>query len=182
MTDVVLLSRNRPSRPAEGLYVRSAATPLKVVLIPLLAMCLSPIRLAAQAVPSIAVGARVRVSTAVVRKLIGFVESWTPDTLVLLPEGQSTSVSIPVSDLKRIDISRGTSSRKESALRYAKRGAVISAAAGAVSLGLLHEEVSGGSSVPTAAALGAWSGGLFGGLIGALIGVGRTGEKWERIR
>jgi hypothetical protein len=84
--------------------------------------------------------------------------------------------------LTRIEISRGFLSRKESAWKYAKWGVVIGAVPGAISLGLQHEEVGGGSSVAKATALGAWFGALFGGLIGAAIGAGRRGEKWERLR
>ena len=81
-----------------------------------------------------------------------------------------------------MDVSRGQESRKRSAWSRAKWGIVIGAVPGAVSLGLQHEEVGGGSSVGKAAALGAWSGGLFGGLIGAAIGAARPPENWERVR
>jgi hypothetical protein len=43
---------------------------------------------------------------------------------------------------------------------------------------LQHDEIGeNGSSVGHAAALGAWSGGLFGGLIGAGVGAARAGEQ-----
>ena len=89
---------------------------------------------------------------------------------------------MPVATLSRIEISRGIRSRKTSAWRHGKWGAVIGAVPGAISLALQHEEVGGGASAAKAAALGAWSGGLFGGVIGAVVGALRPGENWERIR
>jgi hypothetical protein len=73
-------------------------------------------------------------------------------------------------------------SRKHSAWKRARWGAVIGAVPGAISLGLQHEHVGGGSSVAKAAALGVWSGGLFGGFVGAVVGAAHPGENWERVR
>ena len=154
---------------------------MRVTLIQLLLICLLSTQLAAQEVPGLTVGAKVRVWTTDIRKMSGRVEALTKDSIVLQPEGRA-SISIPVAVLTRVEISRGFLSRKESAWKYAKWGAVIGAVPGAISLGLQHEEVGGGSSVAKATALGAWSGALFGGLIGAAIGAGRQGEKWERLR
>ena len=89
---------------------------------------------------------------------------------------------MPVATLTSIEISRGLLSRKNSAWKRAKWGALIGAVPGAISLGLQHEEVGGGTSVAQAAALGAWSGGLFGGLVGAVVGAAHPGENWERVR
>ena len=116
------------------------------------------------------------------RKVTGRVEALTSDTLVLQPDGRTAAVSMPAAALIRIEISRGILSRKKSAWRHAKWGAVIGAVPGSLSLGLQHEQVGGGSSVAKAAALGAWSGGLFGGLVGAVVGAARPGENWERVR
>ena len=144
--------------------------------------CLFVAPLGAQAPPGVNVGARIRVSTADIRKGIGVVEAVTSDTLVFRPDDATTSVTIPIAALRRLEISRGASARKSSAWRGAKWGAAIGAGAGAISLGLQHEEVGGGSSVGEAAALGVWSGGLFGGAIGALVGAARATEQWERVR
>ena len=91
-------------------------------------------------------------------------------------------MSIPVALLTRLEISRGFMSRRESAWRHALWGAAIGAVPGAVSLGLQHEQVGGGSSAARAAVLGAWSGGLFGGLIGTVIGARHPSEKWARVQ
>ena len=143
---------------------------------------LLPVRLPAQAPPAIGVGARIRVWTPDMRKVTGRVEASTADLLVVQPDGTTASVSLPVASLSRIDISRGLPSRAHSAWTRARWGALIGAVPGAISLGLQHEQVGGGSSAARAAALGAWSGGLFGGLIGAVVGAARPGEDWERVR
>ena len=155
---------------------------MRATLILSVIVCLLHVQLAAQATPAVDVGARIRVSTTEVRELTGRVEALTSDTLVLRPDGQAAAVTIPVATFIRIDISRGILSRKKSAWRFAKWGALIGAVPGVISLGLQHEQVGGGSSVAKAAALGAWSGGLFGGLIGAVVGAMHQGENWERVR
>ena len=165
-----------PGREEGGTSVMRAKAILVVMV------CLLPAQLRAQAPPAMDVGARVRVWTPEMRKVTGRVEALTSDALALLPDGQTASVSMPVATLIRIEISHGLLSRKTSAWKRAKWGAVIGAVPGAVSLGLQHEQVGGGSSAAKAAALGAWSGGLFGGLIGAAFGAAHPGENWERVR
>jgi hypothetical protein len=155
---------------------------MRTALLGIVVRCLWPILLVAQGAPAIDAGARVRVWTSELRGVTGRVERSTPETLVLRPEGQTASLSIPVAILVRMDVSRGQESRRSSAWKRAKWGIVIGGVPGAVSLGLQHEQVGGGSSVGKAAALGAWSGGLFGGLIGAAIGAANPGESWERVR
>ena len=154
---------------------------MRATLIILLIVHIASAPLTAQQPADLVVGSRVRVSASDGRMLTGRVEQVTADTLVLLPEGRA-AVTIPITALNRVDVSRGSPFRGRSAWRYAKWGAAIGAASGAVSLGLQHDQVGDGSSVGGAVALGAWSGMLFGGLIGAAIGAGRSGEKWERIR
>ena len=144
--------------------------------------CLLPAPLSAQAIPAFDVGSRIRVWGSDMRTVTGRVEASTSDTLLLQPDGKTVAVSIRVATLTRIDISGGMRSRKTSAWRGARWGAAIGGVPGAISLGLQHEQVGGGTSVAKAAALGAWSGGLFGGLIGAAVGALFPGEKWERVR
>ena len=155
---------------------------MRANLIFVVMICLLPVQLSAQAIAAIDVGARIRVWTSDMRKVTGRVEALTSDTLVLEPDGKTAAVSMPVATLIGIEISRGLVSRKKSAWKGAKWGAAIGAVPGAISLGLQHEEVGGGSSVAKASALGAWSGGLFGGLIGAVVGAVHQGENWERVR
>jgi hypothetical protein len=163
------------------ILARSRPSHIRATLVALLIVRLASVPLAAQQPPEFVPGSRVRVSVADGRRLTGRVEQATADTLVLLPEGQA-ALSIPIADVNRVDISRGSQSRGQSAWRYAKWGAAIGAASGAISLGLQHDQVGDGSSVGSAVALGAWSGMLFGGLIGAAIGAGHSGERWERVR
>jgi hypothetical protein len=169
-----------------GLLMRQPRTPsATAVLLAQLALavtvCLCPAQVSAQTIPAIDAGARVRVWTADKHTVAGRVEARTPDALVIRPDGQTTTISLPVATLQRIDVSRGTSSRRSSAWRSAKRGALIGAVLGASSLALQHEEVGGGTSVVEAAALGTWSGGLFGGAIGAVVGALSRHEHWERV-
>ena len=127
-------------------------------------------------------GARVIVSTTEVDTMTGYVEKLTTDTLLIKLDGESRSVSVPLVNLKKIEISRGRRSRSQAAWSKAKWGALIGAVPGAVSLGLGHEQIGeDGASVGKAAALGAWSGGLFGGLIGVAIGAMSPGEAWEKV-
>lgn len=144
--------------------------------------CLLPVQLAAQTTPAVNVGARIHVWTSEMSKVTGRVEAMTSDTLVFRADTQTASVSIPLAALLRLDVSRGFLSRKASAWTRAKWGAAIGAGSGAISLGLQHNQVQGGVGPAHAAALGAWSGGLFGGSIGALVGARRPMEKWERVR
>lgn len=134
---------------------------------------------AAQSTLPVSVDQRVRVET-VGSTVTGKVLSATPETLRLAVEGPDP-VTIATSTVRRVDVSRG-SGRKAAAKRSAITWAVIAGAIGAVSLGWQHDTVGeSGSSVPKAAALGAWSGGLFGGLIGAGIGASRGADRWEQV-
>ena len=111
-------------------------------------------------------GVRVRVSTPDVDKIAGRIEKLTTATLVIKLDGESRSISVPFVELTKIEVSRGHRSRSQGAWTKAKWGALIGAVPGAISLGFGHEQIGeNGSSVGKAAALGAWSGGLFGGLI-----------------
>jgi hypothetical protein len=155
---------------------------IKTTLLLVAALCLFAIELVAQQPLVLDSGARVRVSTSDRGKIIGRVDALTVDALVLRRDDDSTPLSLPVVSLTRVEVSRGVLSRRNSAWKKARWGALIGAVPGAVSLGLQHEQVGDGSSVAHAAALGAWSGGLFGGSIGALIGAMWPAENWERVR
>jgi hypothetical protein len=134
----------------------------------------------AQSSLPVSVDQRVRVETAGTT-VTGRVLSVTPDGLRLAADEQA-QVTIAAATVRRVEVSRGQTSRGASAKKWAIRGAVISGVLGAISLGLQHETVGeNGSSVGKAAALGAWSGGLFGGLIGAGIGASRGGDRWEQV-
>ena len=127
----------------------------------------------------VSIDQRIRVAT-VGSTITGRVVSVTPDTLRLAVDGPNP-ISIATTTVRRVEVSRG-SGRKAAAKKSAIRGAIIAGVIGAISLGLQHETVgASGSSVPKAAALGAWSGGLFGGLIGAGVGASRGADRWEQV-
>jgi hypothetical protein len=101
---------------------------------------------------------RVRMTDSV---LSGRVLTVSSDSMRLAVEG-GDPLTLAMPAVKRIEISRGRS-RSASARKGAIRGAIIAGVIGAISLGLQHDQVGeDGSSAGKAAALGAWSGGLFG--------------------
>ena len=136
---------------------------------------------AAQSKLPVAVDQRVRVWTTAAEAVTGRVVAATSETLQIADNGKDP-VTVAVPAVRRVEVSRGGSSKGAGAKKGAIWGAIISGAIGAALLPLQREEVGGnGSSVGKAVALGAWSGGLFGGLIGAGIGAARAGEKWEQV-
>jgi hypothetical protein len=125
-------------------------------------------------------GQRVRVTTTAGERLTGRVGEKSSDALVLELDDDGGSRTIPLVDVKTLQAG-SPQSRCQSAWSKAKWWALIGAASG-LTLGLQHEQVGeDGSSFGEAAALGAWSGGLFGGLIGAWIGAANPGEEWVTI-
>ena len=136
----------------------------------------------AQSAADVKVGDRLRVSAADRPGVIGRVTANDASAIELQPDGASAPLSIPRAGITRVEISRGGMSKSHGAKQGAIWGAVIAGVAGAISLGLQHDQVGeDGSSVGKAAALGAFSGGLFGGLIGAVVGAARAGERWEQV-
>ena len=137
--------------------------------------------LAAQTRVPVAVDQRVRVWTDAADATIGRVTAVTPETVQLAVDGREPA-TVAVSTIRRVEVSRSHTARGAGFKKGAIRGALITAAVGAVSLGLQHETVGeDGSSVGEAVALGLWSGGLFGGLIGGAIGAARSGDRWEQV-
>ena len=143
----------------------------------LIGVCVLAAPVMAQSSLPVSVDQRVRVETAE-STVTGRVLAASPDNLRLAVDGQD-QVTIATPTVRRVDVSRGSGRKTK---KYAIRGAIIAGAIGAISLGLQHETVGeSGSSVPEAAALGAFSGGLFGGLIGAGIGASRSADRWEQV-
>jgi hypothetical protein len=125
-------------------------------------------------------GQRVRVRTTAGERLTGSVGEKTSDALVVELDDDGGSRSIPLVDVTTLETG-SPQSRCQSAWSTAKWWALIGAASG-LTLGFQHEQVGeDGSSFAEAAALGAWSGGLFGGLIGAWIGAANPGEEWVTV-
>lgn len=125
-------------------------------------------------------GRRVRVTTTAGERLTGSVGEKTSDALVVELDDDGGSRSIPLVDVTTLETG-SPQCRCQSAWSTAKWWALIGAASG-LTLGFQHEQVGeDGSSFAEAAALGAWSGGLFGGLIGAWIGAANPGEEWVTV-
>ena len=136
---------------------------------------------AAQTPLPVSVDQRVRVWTAAPEAITGRVASLTADGFEIANENGAAQ-RVARSTVRRIEVSRGVTSKGSGALKGAMWGAIIIGAAGAVLAGLRHDQIGeNGSSAGHAAALGAWSGGLFGGLIGAGVGAARAGERWEQV-
>ena len=155
--------------------------PRNIVMCVVVAICGVPLFAAAQTALPISVDQRVRVWTSAPEAIIGRVASVSADGFEVSNEsGAPLRVARPT--VKRIEVSRGVTSKGAGATKGAIWGAIVLGAAGAVLAGLQHDEIGeSGSSVGHAAALGAWSGGLFGGLIGAGVGAARAGERWEQV-
>jgi hypothetical protein len=129
----------------------------------------------AQASLPINVDQRVRLTIAGDSTRVGRVISVTAQSVRMADDEHD----IAAKNITRVEVSRGHASK---AKKYAIRGAIISAAIGALSLGYQHDTVGeDGSSVGEAAALGAFSGGLFGGLIGGAIGATKSADRWEQV-
>jgi hypothetical protein len=151
---------------------RSTAAALSVL------MLLFAFAASASAQPStrISSGQRVRIITDS-GEHVGTVAAVTTDNVRLSDASRETTIAF--AGVRRIDVSAGRESKWK---KYALRGAIISGAIGAISLGLQHDTVGeNGSSVGTAAALGVWSGGLFGGLIGGAIGATKSADHWQTV-
>ena len=129
----------------------------------------------------IALDQRVRVWTDAPDAVIGRVASVSADTVLVAVDGRDPA-TVAVAAIRRVEVSRGQTSRGAGFKKGAIRGALILAAIGAVSSALQHEQIGDdGATVTEAALLGIWSGGLFGGLIGGAIGAARAGDKWETV-
>ena len=152
-----------------------------LVMFVVVGICGVPAFASAQASLPISVNQRVRVWTQAPEAITGNVVTSAADGFEVANDG-GAPVRVARTAVRRIEVSRGGTSKGSGAKKGALRGAIIMAAAGAVLAGLQHEEIGeDGSSVGKAAALGAWSGGLFGGLIGAGVGAARAGERWEQV-
>ena len=136
---------------------------------------------AAQTRVPVAVDQRVRIWTDAADAVVGRVTAVNQETVQVAPDGRDAT-AVPVSAMRRVEISRGRISRGAGFKKGAIRGALILAAIGAVSSALQHEQIGeDGATVTEAALLGIWSGGLFGGLIGGGIGAARSGDQWEQV-
>ena len=145
------------------------------------AVACTPLPCAAQSALPIAVDQRVRLWTDAADAVVGRVAAVTPQSVQIAAAGVDP-ITVATPAVRRVEVSRGTTSRGAGFRKGALRGALILGAIGAVLSALQHEQIGDdGATVAEAAALGLWSGGLFGGLIGGAIGASRAGERWEQV-
>jgi len=138
-------------------------------------------QLHAQGLSNLQVGDRVRVTSSNVKKMTGQVDFLTSSEIGAFSDKKKSVVVIPRNSIRRVEMSQGRS-RAESVKSGAKWGAEIGAVSGAVSVGAQHNMVGpSGSSVGSAALIGAVSSATFFGFIGAIIGAFHTKEKWKRV-
>jgi hypothetical protein len=145
---------------------------------------------AAQDVPSLAPGARVRVTTLehhpeishlftdVKIRHTGTLIALNADTLLLKPDGQSSPRMIPLAHVTGLDMSRGWASRGERATMGSGIGFLVGGVILAIAGGTALEENSGS---PGARMILFMIGGVPGAAIGAVVGESTAGERWEQV-
>ena len=147
----------------------------------IVAVACTPLPCAAQSSLPITADQRVRLWTDAADAVVGTVAAVTPQS-VQISLGGVDPITVATTAVRRVEVSRGQTSRGAGFGKGALRGALILGAIGAVLSALQHEQIGDdGATVAEAAALGVWSGGLFGGLIGGAIGASRAGERWEQV-
>ncbi len=125
-------------------------------------------------------GQLVRITNTTGDPLTGRVVETTSDALVIELDHDGGLVSIQRENVASVETLRPRT-RSQAAWSNAKWWALIGAASG-LTLGFQHEQVGeDGATFAEAAALGAWSGGLFGGLIGAAVGALSPGDEWVKV-
>ena len=141
----------------------------------------APLPGAAQSTLPIAVNQRVRLWTDASDAVTGRVAAVNPQTVQVEVSGVEP-ITVATAAVRRVEVSRGQTTKGQGFKKGALWGAIILASIGAVSGALQHEQVGeDGATVAEAALLGIWSGALFGGLIGGAIGAARAGDKWEQV-
>ena len=143
--------------------------------------------LQAQAIPQIASGDRVRVSSpALGGRAVGTVLSTSATTLVLRAEGSDT-VHASWPDIRRLEISRGHASRGQTAMKDGGIGFLVGGATGALLGYVTYEEPSEGEwclmacSRKDTALLAGMLLGITGGTAGGVLGAIAPPEQWERL-
>jgi hypothetical protein len=145
------------------------------------AVACAPLPCTAQSSLPITADQRVRLWTDAADAVVGTVAAVTPQS-VQISVGGVDPITVATTAVRRVEVSRGRTSRGAGFRKGALRGALILGALGAVLLPLQRGEVGDdGATVAEAAALGLWSGGLCGGLIGGAIGASRAGDRWEQV-
>lgn len=110
-------------------------------------------------------------------RIVGTVMAVNADTLSLRIKKQSEPLMIPLSYLKKIEVSRGKKSR---AIKGAFVGFLVGfATAEAVCADIRYED--SGTMGPDQWACGLLIGGPAGGVIGAVMGAASKGDRWEEV-
>jgi hypothetical protein len=135
----------------------------------------------------LAPGLRVRVLSAVLgdRAQTGSVVSATSDTLLFLPAKQSVATALSTPNIARIEVARGTHTRK---LQGAALGLLAGAAAGAIWASAAYKAP---KCQPNTFCLDIWgqggdtvAGGVLGGLVGVVVGMivgDRPTDTWVPV-
>ncbi len=136
----------------------------------------------AQQEPPVAPGDRVRVSRlGTVPPLVSTVLAFKADTLVLDAEDRVAPLEVPLSLVKKVEVSRG---QKSNAVSGALWGGLVGAAFGAI-LGVAAWSGSDSDDFisfgPEAVAVGAGVLGGVGAGVGLLIGAATRSDRWEEV-
>ena len=155
-----------------------------VTLLALSVIVASP--LPAQTFDSLTAGTRLRIARhAPPRLVIGTLLSADSTSLIVRPDRGPSPMTLPVQELKQVDISIGGRTRGEGFARGAIIGAVVGTGVGviATALAIRHDRRTETSDyIPNSAIVGAISvaGTAASTIAGGLIGVA-TREKWRRV-
>jgi hypothetical protein len=126
-------------------------------------------------------GTRVRVTHPGEGTRTGTVVALTADTLEVLLAGHSEPAHLPLTQVTRLDVSRGLEHR---VLARAGVGFLVGAGLGAIGGAISESRCSASEFICLGAGGGALVGGVFfgsvGGLIGLIAGLAPS-EKWERV-
>jgi hypothetical protein len=157
------------------------------------ALLAAPAVLRAQTVAELAPGARVRVVDPATGRIVGTVESVAGDNLVVRSgKGEDArTVTLSLSSIRSVQVSRGTPSRPVSALRGAALGLVTGAAGGVAGATIGHlsyqENCDGGAddwmcfTMAESALFGVIIGAPMGAAWGAVAGFVFPRERWRSI-
>jgi hypothetical protein len=153
------------------------------------ALLAAPAVLRAQTVAELAPGARVRVVDPATGRIVGTVESVAGDNLVV--RSGKGAVTLSLSSIRSVQVSRGTPSRPVSALRGAALGLVTGAAGGVAGATIGHlshqENCDGGAddwmcfTMAESALFGVIIGAPMGAAWGAVAGFVFPRERWRSI-
>jgi hypothetical protein len=155
---------------------------LRMASLALALLITASVDLFAQRVPPVAAGDRVRVSRlGTVPPVVCTVLALKADTLVLDAEDRVATLEVPLSLVKKVEVSRG---QKSNAGSGALKGGLIGAGIGAVLGGAAWLGSDSDDFIkigPEAVAVGAAVLGGVGAFAGLLIGAATVSDRWEEV-